>query len=78
MLALYARSRILREDGALDGPKAERMTSNQFLSTFGKPSEVEAAIGPAYQSGGLASAFQWIDQRLLPLFQKREEKIAKK
>lgn len=32
VLCLYARNRILREDGVLDGTKSARMTSNQFLS----------------------------------------------
>ena len=66
VLALYARERILREAGVLDGPQADRMTSNQFLSSFGEPSEVEAAIGRVYQSHGLAAAFVFIEARFLP------------
>lgn len=31
VLTLYARLRILREQGVADGPKAARMSSNQFL-----------------------------------------------
>ena len=48
VLTLYARLKILREDGETDGPKAARMTSNQFLAGIGEPSEVEARIGRVY------------------------------
>lgn len=71
VLVLYSRERILREDGIIDGPKAERMTSNQFLSTFGEPSEEEAAIGRVYETDGLAAAFAFIEARFMPLFEKR-------
>ena len=77
VLALYARERILREDGALDGPKAERMTSNQFLTAFGEPSEVEASIGRVYQRDGLAEAFAFVEARFMPLFEKHEQRRAK-
>ena len=36
VLCLYARLKILREDGSTHGPKEERMTSNQFLSGLGR------------------------------------------
>lgn len=78
VLALYAREKILRDDGILNGPKAERMSSNQFLSAFGEPSEVEASIGQVYQKDGLAEAFAFIEARFMPLFQKHEVKREKK
>ena len=78
VLALYARERILRESGVLDGPAAERMTSNQFLSAFGEPSEVEASIGRVYQRDGLVAAYLFIESQFLPLFLKHEERRAKK
>jgi hypothetical protein len=74
VLCLYCRSRILRNDGALDGDKFARMTSNQFLTTFGDPSEVEAEIGRVYADQGLEAAFAWIEARLMPKFDKREAK----
>lgn len=74
VLALYARARILKQDGVLDGPKAERMTSNQFLSAFGDPAEVEAEIGRIYINEGLDAAFQFIAARYMPLYEKQEEK----
>jgi len=73
-LALYVRLKILGEDGRLDGAKAVRMTSNGFLAGVGEPTAIEAEIGRAYSAGGLDEAFRHIEQRLLPLFEKQEEK----
>src|SRR4051812_33470157 len=72
VLGLYARRRILDQDRTIDGEKFTRMTSNQFLATFGEPSEVEAEIGRIYAAEGLNAAFQWIEARLMPLFDKHE------
>ncbi len=74
VLCLYCRSRILERDGALDGEKFTRMTSNQFLTTFGDPSEVEAEIGRVYADEGLQAAFVWIEAKFMPKFDKREAK----
>jgi hypothetical protein len=74
VLGLYARSRILRDDGAVSSARLERMTSNRFLATLGEPSEVEAEIGRVYESRGLEAAFSWIEQKLMPLFDRQEEK----
>jgi dsRNA-specific ribonuclease len=74
VLTLYVRRRILAEQGAIDGGKAERMTSNRFLSTFGEPSRTEAEIGRLFEASGLEAAYAWIDQHLLPLFEKQESK----
>jgi hypothetical protein len=72
VLGLYSRERILKQDGALDGEKFMRMTSNQFLSTFGEPSRVEAEIGRVYAQDGLHAAFAWIEANIVPNFDKRE------
>jgi hypothetical protein len=72
VLTLYARLKILREDGQVDGEKCKRLTSNQFLGSLGEPTKVEAQIGRVYRSDGLDAAFRWIDQYLLPLFEKQE------
>ncbi|MEQ1886755.1 MAG: hypothetical protein ABL967_16960 [Bryobacteraceae bacterium] len=74
VLSLYVRAKILREDGVIDGPKAARMTSNQFLSALGEPSEVEAELGRVYDRNGLDAAFVWIESRLLPTFDRQEAK----
>jgi hypothetical protein len=77
VLCLYARRKILREDGATDGPKEERMTSNQFLSGWAEPSETEAEIGRIFEQEGLEAAFQWIEARLMPMFNRQEAKRVK-
>lgn len=74
VLALYVRRRILREDGAVDGAKASHMSSNQFLSAAGEPTETEAEIGRVFEREGLAAAFQWIELRLMPLWERRQSK----
>lgn len=74
VLALYVRLKILGDDGRLDGAKAIRMTSNEFLSGLGEPTAIEAEIGRTYRAGGLDEAFRHIEQRLMPLFAKQEEK----
>ena len=77
VLALYARERILRDDRRMDGEKFTRLTSNQFLSALGEPTAVEAELGRLYQREGLAAAFQWIELKLIPLFEKHEQRRAK-
>jgi dsRNA-specific ribonuclease len=72
VLALYARLKILREDGRVDGEKCKRLTSNRFLGTLGEPTKVEAQVGRVFASEGLEGAFRWIDQHLLPLFERQE------
>jgi dsRNA-specific ribonuclease len=78
VLSLYARMRILREDGRLDGEKCVRMTSNQFLSAFGEPTRVEAEIGRIYEQAGLHAAFAFVDEHLMPIFERQEEKRQRK
>ena len=72
VLELFARERVLSADGAMDGAKSARMTSNQFLSAFGDPTAVEAEVGRIYRNQGLYRAFDWINGRLVPLFDRQE------
>ncbi len=72
VLLLYARRKVLDHVGKLDAAMCARLTSNQFLSSFGEPTKVEAEIGRVYQQSGLEAAFFWIEERLLPLFQRQE------
>lgn len=46
----------------------ELFVSNQFLSSFGEPTRVEAEIGRLFQSHGLSAAFAFIEEKLLPRF----------
>ena len=74
VLSLYVRLKILDKDGVLDGEKSIRMTSNRFLSSLGQPTRVEAEIGLVFEQAGLPAAFAWIEEHLMPLFIKQEEK----
>lgn len=78
ILALYVRQRILRESGQVDGPLASRMSSNQFLSTFGDASGVEARIGRLFVEHGLEAALRWIESELMPRFEKQERNRVKR
>lgn len=71
VLALFAREFVLRERGSMDGEWFTLLTSNDFLSAFGNPTRVEAAIGELYRQQGLAAAFAWMEAELLPHFRKR-------
>jgi hypothetical protein len=78
VLTLYARTKILREDGRVDGEKCVRMTSNQFLSAIGEPTRTEAEIGRIYEGAGLQAAFAFIEERLMPVFERQEENRRRK
>jgi hypothetical protein len=78
VLCLWARQRILDDDGGIDAAKCTWMTSNQFLGAVGEPSEVEAEIGRVYAAQGLEVAFGWIEGKLMPVFQRQEGKRERK
>ena len=62
----------------VDGAKCVRMTSNQFLGTIGEPTKVEAEVGRVYLREGLSAAFGWIEQRILPMFERQEQNRLKR
>ena len=78
VLCLWARIHILQTCGAVDGPKCVRLTSNQFLATIGEPTAVEAELGRIYQREGERAAFQWIEERIAPLFARQEDNRLKR
>lgn len=71
VLALFARTWVLRERGRMDGDWFTCLTSNDFLSALGPPTEVEARIGTIYREEGLEAAFAWMDQELIPRLKKQ-------
>jgi 23S rRNA maturation mini-RNase III len=71
VLALFARQFVLRERQTMDGEWFTRLTSNDFLSSFGNPTRVEASIGKLYLESGLEAAFAWMEAELIPLFRKQ-------
>lgn len=78
VLALFARSWLLQigqnESSKDRNQLFELWVSNQFLSSFGEPTGVEAAIGRTYASGGLEAAFTFIEENLLDRFVKTARK----
>ena len=74
VLGLHARRWILQREGKMDAEMFTRLTSNHFLDTIGNPTAVEAAIGRAYDSGGLDAAFAYIESEVLPKFLSQEKK----
>ena len=62
----------MTQTGVVDDAICARMTSNRFLTAIGEPSEVEPQIGRVFQTTGLAAAFSWIEQNLVPLFERQE------
>lgn len=72
MLALYVREWILEMNrGVMDGQLFMELTSNKFLRLVGNATAVEAQIGTAYQSGGLAAGYDWITTHLRPKMEQR-------
>jgi dsRNA-specific ribonuclease len=71
VLALFARQFVLKERKMMDGEWFTRLTSNDFLSSFGNPTRVEASIGKLYLDGGLPAAFAWMEENLVPLFRRQ-------
>ena len=79
VLSLYARRWLLRHASKKlsDADRQqlfELFVSNQFLSAFGEPSQVEAAIGRKFEQEGLAAAFAYIEKSFLDSFRKSARK----
>ncbi len=66
VLALFARQWILATFGKADGELQGLITSNHFLSRFGPPTAVEAALGRIWQNDGLDAAMDELHTRFLP------------
>jgi len=76
VLALFAREWILAHPQIKEKDRAEAfiaMTSNEFLACIGEPTTVEATIGEVYQQGGLSSAFEHIEETVLPIYLKQRK-----
>jgi hypothetical protein len=79
VLALYARRWLLRHttkkmSDADRQQLFELFVSNQFLSSFGEPSQVEATIGRKFEEEGLLAAFTHIEKSFLDAFRKSARK----
>ena len=58
----------------MDGDWFTRLTSNDFLSALGNPTQVEAKIGAIYREKGLEAAFGWMEEELVPRLRKQMAK----
>jgi hypothetical protein len=71
VLALFARTWLLKHVPEKKNARAslfELFTSNQFLSSSGEPTQVEAEIGRIYLQSGLTAAFAHLEANLLQRF----------
>lgn len=66
VLALLVRDWLLKTVGTVDGELQGLITSNQFLSRFGQPTAVEAALGRLWRDHGLAAAEAEFGKKFLP------------
>ncbi|MEM6820862.1 MAG: ribonuclease III domain-containing protein [Verrucomicrobiota bacterium] len=74
VLALFARRWILEHQDQFNHSKQDLfrwMTSNQFLSSLGKPTSIEAQIGKLYETQGWDACSEWISKEIVPLFVKQ-------
>lgn len=75
VLALFARRWILQQTSISSKERADvfqAMTSNDFLSHFGEPTQIECEIGMLFENEGLAQANTYIETHLLPSFIKKQ------
>lgn len=80
VLALFAREWILRQPDISKSDRADtfiQMTSNHFLASVGEPTAMEAEIGLIYHQSGLQAAFDFIEEKYIPLFLKQRTKQLK-
>lgn len=80
VLALFAREWILKQAHIPSSERAEafvQMTSNKFLSALGEPTAMEAEIGIVYERDGLETAFDFIESKFIPVFQKQQKNRTK-
>ena len=68
VLGLFAREWLLQEHGTIESDEFIQMTCNQFLSTMGQPTKMEARIGYIYETDGLAAAFEFMETELIPQY----------
>ncbi|MGB0413319.1 MAG: hypothetical protein ACPGJU_02635 [Coraliomargarita sp.] len=80
VLALFAREWILKQPDISSSQRADtfvQMTSNKFLSALGEPTAMEAEIGIVYERDGLQAAFEFIENKFIPIFQKQQKNRTK-
>ena len=74
VLTLLAREWVLQREGRLEAELLAALTSNHFLSTLGPPTTVEAQLGRMYLEGGLPAAAAWVQEALIPRFERQRRR----
>ncbi|MEM0968439.1 MAG: ribonuclease III domain-containing protein [Verrucomicrobiota bacterium] len=67
-LAMAAREWILETQGGLNGDIHRRITSNDFLRSFGHPTKVEADLGRRYRQGGMEAVTRHFREVMVPKY----------
>ncbi len=73
VLTLFVRTWLMEVRSRMIGPREraalfELFVSNQFLSSFGEPTRVEAKVGRLYREHGLEESFRYIENAFLEKF----------
>ena len=66
VLGLFVRRKIAESHGKIDTPAFIEATSNQFLSSMGSPTRVEAQIGVIYSKEGHSAAEAFLEAEIWP------------
>lgn len=75
VLGLCAREWIIVHEREWGRPRHELfrdLTSNTFLASVGRPTEVEARLGRIYREEGLEAVRRWFEETLVPVFVRQE------
>ncbi|MEM7673778.1 MAG: hypothetical protein AAF212_10590 [Verrucomicrobiota bacterium] len=78
VLGLFMRKKIALDQKKINTPVFIEVTSNQFLSSMGSPTRVEAQIGMIYSNQGIEAAESFIETEIWPRAEKRIAKISSK
>lgn len=71
VLGLFMRRKIAEASGKIDTAAFIEATSNQFLSSLGSPTRVEAQIGVIYSKEGISAAEAFIEAEIWPKASRR-------
>ncbi|MGB0371605.1 MAG: hypothetical protein ACPGN3_09650 [Opitutales bacterium] len=75
VLGLFVRKKIATLQGKINTPAFIEATSNQFLSSLGSPTRVEAQIGIIYSRDGIDAAESFLESEIWPRAEKRILKL---
>ena len=77
VLSVYARTRVLREQGKISANDERLLVSNRIINSYAQPTKTEALIGRRFRESGFDAAMLWIRENLEPVWAKQTEKRMK-